>query len=383
MNMRVLNGNGEDDSDDAIADRAVIEEILEAFQAQSTVNWTVRVGRLPTANMRNGGKEAFLFNCDVQDLPIDERLRDTYGTGQYRVRVQRAGKMFKMFDIAVEAPATPAAPPATDMATLANMIEAANQRTMQMVEQALGRGAAPAAADPFAALERITAIMANLQKAAPMAAPAPDHTAMFKQSIELATLISGASSRGETGFMDVLKELAGSEAVTGLFGNFMARATGQTTPQSAAPMLAPAGSAYVAPPVAPANMAGMDQGATNKLIGEQIAFLISMAAAGRDPGLYAEMMLDNMPPPAVNYILSNPNVIGELTQYNAAVGQHVQWFQKLLEAMRAMIQGDGGDETEPDNAATTRTAGENPNHSGRQGGNGGNASNYAGARSAV
>ncbi|MHB8414599.1 MAG: hypothetical protein ACYDDA_03840 [Acidiferrobacteraceae bacterium] len=77
---------------------------------------------------------------------------------------------------------------------------------------------------------------------------------------------------------------------------------------------------------------------------QQTAVLCSYAARGKNPGLYAEVLLDNLP----DFIdadelmkrLSEPNAIAQLAQLNPNVAKYQPWFEELRKAIISFLHED-------------------------------------------
>lgn len=352
--------------------RETIEDILTAFNASDDdVIWTIRVGMV-TGPARTGFDEPFLFNCSPTELPLDERLRDNYGTGTYRCRVYRNKRIYRSFTVTIGPTPKIKENTQTDTTSFIQAIEASNIRMMSMFKEMLDRQNAPQVQqiDPFAMMERMTAVMLNMQNLSPKPTVVENQVnpmEMFTKGIELAQSMSAS---GETGIMDIVKEFVKSPIMETMMGGMNQNQPKQIapsyyTPIQPTPQVQPGlrpnqpSQNNGVPPVMPPNASQMSMEQINKLISDQIAFLISKAQNGSDPALYAEFVLDNMPEPTVQYMLNNPNILSELAGINPAINMHLIWFQKLLAEMKQMLQapGDGtsdyGDEDGSGNGRST------------------------------
>lgn len=378
-----------EESDAEKAARETMEEIQEQFnRSAGEQDWEIKIFRV-SGNNKLGFKQPYLFSVLPTELPVEQKLLDEYGSGKYLARVMVDGKLTKAFNIEVEASARlrqqDSARPSGDMATFIQLMEASNSRIVTMLERLMA--APPPAADPLAMMERMSAIMANMKTAMPETSAAAPAAAMemFQKGIELAQSLAGAGG-GETSAMDVLKSVVSSPAVSNLVAVIMGRAIPGGGGQPAASGYTPAAAqrpAMTLPPVMPANRQGMSEADVVALIRGQIDFLILQANAGRDPFLYAEMMLDNLPEPMIMHLLDSPNVIGELVAINPAMGNYMPWFTKLIEAMRELAQG-AEPELQPgeDDASPAPAVADVPNP-GRPAGNVGNPAAHVKPRKSV
>lgn len=76
---------------------------------------------------------------------------------------------------------------------------------------------------------------------------------------------------------------------------------------------------------------------------DAVGFLIGRAAAGADPGLYADLVIDNVPESMLRHVLAG-DVVAQLSQIDPRVAQHAQWFRDLGAMLSEALR--------PDDAAT-------------------------------
>lgn len=390
--------------DDAPPERdmaTVFEEIQAALGATPDDDWQIAVRRVQL-NGKKGGTEPFLFNIEPEDLwGLEERLRDEVGTGTYRIVISHDRKFFKKMTISVEAPFKPAAP-ATDMTAILAAIDAANKRTMDVFEARFVQLAQPAppAVDPLAMLDKVMSIVGNMVKTTAPAPPPVDDSksaiAMFTKGIEMASKFAPGGG-GETTFLDLFRDAMKSPIVENILGNMTQKNVNaygaqpgnngyDQAQQTAAPpfvsrLISAAKQPILSvPPVLPPNPETLPPDQLQKLMSDQIDYLITRAINGSDPSLYAETMLDNMPQPMINYMMQNPNTLAELQAVNPKIANHIPWFTDLLAAMREMVQSSPQTEAPPDAARPAVSAHANP---GRPPGNPPNFANHGAARPKV
>ncbi len=80
---------------------------------------------------------------------------------------------------------------------------------------------------------------------------------------------------------------------------------------------------------------------------QAVAFLVNKAAAGADPGLYADLVLDNVPEAMLKPVLAG-DVVATLSQIDPRVADHAQWFRDLGAMLSEALR--------PDDAGTGSTA---------------------------
>lgn len=81
---------------------------------------------------------------------------------------------------------------------------------------------------------------------------------------------------------------------------------------------------------------------------QQLSFLVTKAAKNSDPGLYAELLLDNLPEGVpkgtVGQFLAREDWWSMLQQFDARVEPYQGWFSQLRESIMEEIQGDQNNE---------------------------------------
>ncbi len=341
-----------DDSPAQQEAEATLDDILAAFNAsEDDVTWNIRIHRI-AGNNKLGYGEPYLFSCSPEELPIDDRIRDGYGTGKYRARVYKNRRLYRSFQIEIEAALEP--PKAKESENPTGGIEKLMEQQNRFFNTIIDRLTAPAPVPQINPMEMMTGMITalaglnNLIPKAPVIENASDKAMeMFTKGIELAQKVAeNSSGSGETGLLDIVKTFIQSPAMEGIVGGMKNNQQTNQNPMghyNQAPQRIPQTGPNMVPPVMPPNVGQMSIEQIQRLIKDQIDYLCSQAIAGKDPALYAEWILDNMPPMQIQYMLNQKNIIGELTGINPAIGNHIPWFQQLLEAMREMMQADEAD----------------------------------------
>jgi hypothetical protein len=87
---------------------------------------------------------------------------------------------------------------------------------------------------------------------------------------------------------------------------------------------------------------------------QAVAFLVGKAAAGADPGLYADLVLDNVPEAMLRQVLAG-DPVAMLAKLDPRVTEHAEWFRELgallTGALRADDVGPGTDASTHDGQA--------------------------------
>jgi hypothetical protein len=362
-----------------------MQRIVAAFGSSDSVDrWEIRVYRVFGNNRERFG-ESYLFTISPDELPIYDRLRDVHGSGRYRGRAYKNGVLENSFEIDIEAvnepprnvpaPAeTPAISKPGEALTLLQALEQSNMRMMEFFERRLAQLAPPQPPpDPMAAMTQLATLMTTMKSLMPE--PPAQNLDILLKGMELAKDFGGGG--GDTGFLDIVKELVRSPLVENALTN-AAASRGLVQP-SAVPAIAPPAVRPILPanatPVMPTsgpNHQAMGQNDVNEFVAAQLNTLVMLAGARSDPALIAETVYDNLPDATLDYIVSSENIIAELAAIDPRVNQHVVWFQHLLTAVKRI------DAEEQGNAEAVGPADRNIPDSGGVAGNGADARGDAG-----
>jgi hypothetical protein len=289
-----------------------------------------------------------------------DTLQEQWGGGNFTIRVRGtggnyvgsktitlAGKAKHKAESVVNAQAAPVASgDGGQLAGVLSAIQKNNEAQMTMV------------------MSLLTAV---LSKPAPVAPPAPDPLAMIAalkgimkpenseggavklllQGIELGKGLGEAG--GETNMMDLvakgfdtIKEAASlAPAPVPAPVRAPVQRLAAPVPNHPAPGMVPATEPAGEPPMT-------DQMKQIQWLRQQAGMLVKLAEKKKDPELYAEVFLDNLPPfvPAqlVYDTMSKPGAVAQLAMLNAAVGTHAEWFESFRAAVIDLLEGDEEDE---------------------------------------
>jgi hypothetical protein len=162
---------------------------------------------------------------------------------------------------------------------------------------------------------------------------------MLLKGLELGKELGG----GDASMLDVARE--GLHALGPLLEQDRATKAAQHAQQPA--LLAPPspGAATAAAPTAAA--AQPQQGDSVGLVQQinwlrvQLKALVLQASRDKDPELYAEVLLDNLPdfitPEEIKARLSDPGAVEQLAQLDARVRQYPKWFEEFRAALVALL----------------------------------------------
>ena len=355
----------EPDENDALSE-------LRGLGVDGEYKFTVsRVARKP------GEQSGYCATYQAGDLSLDA-IRDQFGGGKYKVRVTDsagryvANRTLEIMDVPKkDAPAVAAAQPfvmpqGPDMQGIAALLQAVK----------------PGADASSSIMPLILAMMESQGKmfAAMMNRPQPesmkpmelialmkatqtesksDPVALLLQGLELGKSLAGGE---DTSFMGVAK--TGLEALMPLIqqqANQQPAAAPAPVRRIPAPpvvsSLQPPDKALAAAhgttePAAPVQeTANVDIIRKVQWIRSQTAALVAQAARGKDPALYAEVMLDNLPPfitaDEVFERFNAPDAVAQLAQVDSRVTQFAEWFERFRGEVLGMLTDEDDDPVPP------------------------------------
>lgn len=197
-------------------------------------------------------------------------------------------------------------------------------RVAEIVASAL-RSAMPAQAqaDPFVQMERLSAIMKNMQPSAP--APSMDSLALITGVAKIfrdLTPDRDPIDKGvNAGPFDLLMKYA--EPIMKIVTT---NAQNQAATAPALPAPAP-GATAANPGTTPPTATPEDDPMFMLKMG--IRFLVEQAKRDADPQLYADMVIDQVPPDDLKQLIAAPDFVAVLSQFNADVPNFRPWFERL------------------------------------------------------
>jgi hypothetical protein len=306
-----------------------------------------------------GEASGYCATYDAGDLSLDA-IREQFGGGKYRIRVvDQGGKYIGNATVEIvglpkpAAPVTPAAAPVHDLGGIAEIIAAM-------------RPPAPDAAAGDRVTTMLLAMMENQGKmfqAMMSRDKGPSITEILalvqnkgggdKSQVEL--LLEGLKLGRELGGDGGGSELDVANKGLDVLGQLIAqKQTEQAPAVPMAPRALPA-PATAATPAAPAG--GQDMGLIQKLnwLRAQATALVGQAKRQKNPELYAEVMLDNLPPfitaEEILQRLQAPDAVAQLAQLNAEVSQYAEWFEDFRQSVIELLTATPEPETDPETPA--------------------------------
>jgi hypothetical protein len=352
---------------------AIEESILAAADAtEKNVTWDIRIYKLDKAA---GNAEEYMFSVLPSELDgLFERVRDSEGTGTYRMRAYRkiGGKnaVFKQSDFRIRAPLKPIAPvekPSELAAILAAMKEQA-ERNERLLREVLTTRVQPdpVQRNPFDDLEKLTNIIKNLQPDIPQMhqQPQQDLTQVFVKGVEFAEKIVGDKGGGETNLWDIAKAVISNLPAVAALAQVQTNRQLQPRPGQVKP------SVVVSPanpqPVAPPRPQMTDQQSAVK---ELLQYMLTRAQRNSEAGVYADWVIDNVDGEIITFILSQPDPIMAATVLEPRVANYRPWFEELIAELRQLVNMQrnhtAADDDAPGSDAETDVPHDNPRRGGR------------------
>ncbi len=301
----------------------------------------------------DGKNLSFLFRTNPDEMTggeLMEKCRDNYGTGDYRIHIRKGSRLVKNAPFSVEAKKEP--DPAIlqqqnsgmDMTAIFAMMQENNNRTMQMFTEAMkafaGQNNNAPTFDPIAAQTAMIQSVATLKGLAEPKDDSKNAVAMLIQGLTLARELGPKD--GETNSSDILLEGIKQFAPAIAQATTMGRAA---RPGNGAALPAPGDEETAGDAARETEM-----GLRNVLLRQQLGFLVKQAEGGKNPDLYAELLLDQLGETVVLDFLAKDDALAKLVEINPGVAGQQIWFEKLREAILEL--------TAPDTAGDTVTEGE-------------------------
>lgn len=304
-----------------------LSQLLAELDSSGAV--TIKVER-----MREGKRPEYVGDMSPAGFTLAQ-LQERFGGGEYALTVfDSARRYVKRSTVAVASPFKPAAAVAPEIGGLEKFTQAITaqlQQQGQLLQLLLMQGRAPAAVTTA------------------------DPQSMRHQLLEEMQLMKGIIGNGGGGVgpdkvlellmkgMEIAKETgSGGKDWTDVAGKAI-DVLGEPLAQlmQTAAIAQPHAQAPGAPRLAPTSQ---PQPKVNPMQ-QYLDFLVKKAAAGSDPVLYADLVLDNVSEAMVRRFLAVPDPVAQLAQFDSRVSLHAEWFRDLgracLEALNADAAATG------------------------------------------
>lgn len=399
-------------------------DILREFQADgSTAEWRVKIKKVNEKTK----KQDDCFECSPDEIRgVAERLEDEYGSGEYRLYVMRDSKIKHNLRLGIarrRVRETPRDPNASIVPDIASMIERQTELIARISQGAPTTAAAPDQTTMMASMMGVMIQMKEFMTPAgggEKGGKFEDFMGLWDFAKEIASERGGESTTAHV-FSDFLKSPIASELAESIrenrrIGVEQHRRAALMGPRPAAP--APPGEASGARPPSPGAPAPERQAAAAPVVNgdareradliapRSIAYAddalppalsdldpsmrammkglvdhwVTRAEAGSDPGLYAEVALDNYPVEIIRAALLRDDIKAIAVALNGAAETNWPWFADLIAELRHLLTQAEKDAQQGDHVsdAQKRAAPASADGStGRGGGGGGDADDHA------
>jgi hypothetical protein len=272
-----------------------------------------------------GSRDSYIFTCTPAEFSIDT-LRNTYGGGEFRIRVIQQGRILKNQVVAVEPKPIETAPdPQAGMNQMMTVMMAGFKQMTEAIA-ASKPVAAPAGMGVAETISLISALKPMMTNNSAPAAPVADPLDMITKILALQRELGGLSGGGEGKGDDAMTAIILKGMDT--FGKPMAEMMAQTQAQKASqamPAHDVAPLAIAAPVIEPLPEES-DMSLKISLIKGAI---LPMAASNADPFPYANMVLDYFGDDEVERYINAPDWREQLEKLIPEAAQYRPWFEKL------------------------------------------------------
>jgi hypothetical protein len=345
----VFTGDSEDISnivDDIDAQLSSITSELGADKHD--IKFVVKVYRI----VENRGELAWLFDCTPAELPILQKLRDEYSGGRFECRVYKNNRIYKRIKVIVEQPTKPKDEPRkSDIAEILAAVSAQQDRQFNQLKETMMQIVGKPTTPQPSQMEMMTGMMMLMKSMKDFVSPPIQHVPSFDPEKMFDMFLKGMemgreSGSGETGLMDIAKELIKSP----LLGSLTQAATSMPPlqqPQLRPQITVPQTSGQIpAQQVTPNIQTQQEATMHNPVIVHNLKKLIEKAEKDSDPILYAEFILDNVPQNIIEQYIAREDLIEYLSSFDPRVNDHNEWFIELRDHIISVLTSpdDTGDD---------------------------------------
>lgn len=313
---------------------------------ENEVNFKIKLHRV----LEKKGEREWLFDIVPSELPVMDRIRDEYGGGKYEASLYKNGRLFRKFHWSIASPRTNYIPPnknnTLDMASVMNAMLAQQKEQFNQFKELMLQVARPAQTSTFNPMDMMTGLMAAMVQMKAFLSPpsnnsgdgAEKYISALTKGIELAKDLGGGGDK-ETNLLDVIRDLVKSP----VFEKVIESSSSVVASVPQIPVNQPIKIPQSENINQPGNVNDMNF-IEKKFIEPQLNNLVKLAKSGKNPELYAEVLLDNLPPQIneeiINKYLTNENIIEDLSKINPEVKNHSEWFLAFKDAIKELISSE-------------------------------------------
>lgn len=328
---------------------ATLSKVSSEFDKdENDVNFKIKLHRV----LEKKGEREWLFDILPSELPVMDRVRDEYGGGRYEASMFKNGKLFRKFNFNIATPRTNYVPPVksnNDLNSIVAMLMQQQKDQMNEFKELILQVAKPAAPSNQMDIVGIMTAMAGMFKVFQGMMPQPVNNGngieLLIKGMEVMKDVQGGN--GETGLLDVVKELVKSPLIENILQQKVLTAPTAATPAAAPRIAGPAPASPGAPSISATPKTEDENMIRQKFIAGQINQLVMLAKQNKDPDLYAEVVLDNLPAFVsendIKQVLANENIIEDMSKINPEVKNYEQWFLAFKNSVNQILNGETGE----------------------------------------
>ena len=338
------------DDDDGTNAESALEGLLNEFSGSGDA--IVNVYR----QIDGANNIAFLFKTTPTEMrggEIMEKLRDAYGSGDYRIHVREKNLIVGNKGFSIEAPKEAEKVEAKDNTSdmMAMMMNQANNQQALLLA-AVNAFASKEAPPPPPAIDPVAMQAGMINALVALKGLAVDDKPVGKDPVEM--LIQGITlakelgpKEGETNSNDLVLEglKAFAPTIVGATQAGMAQMAGNAPP--GAPPGAPGAPPQQLPgppPATPENREVFEK----QLMKVQLGFLVRNAMEGRNPELYAELVLDQIGAEKVLEFIGAPDAMDKLIALVPEIETVRPWFDRLRVCIMELTAPENDAQNESD-----------------------------------
>lgn len=337
----------DDERDEISAADALIAEV------RGTEDATVNVYRVGSGK----GKEAFLFSYPADDVvarDIMERCQDEFDGGNFKMVIRDAEKIVRSARFSVEVPKErPQIEKKDGLGTmeLLTIMQGQQNQMMQMFQTTMTSFAEAfkGGRDNQTSIKDIVESVAAMHALAPQA-PKDDGSKYVEMLIQGMSLANEFGNRGDTNTNDILLKaldyLPGLADVGKQIQTMQSARNASGRPPQSQPQTPND------PEVAESVQREHEQGRQKAMWAMNVNMLLQWAKQGRDPSLYAELIIDQVGEEKVIEFIHRPDALEFLASFNGEVMTYRHWFEALKNELIATLTDDD-DSANTDGAAGT------------------------------
>lgn len=341
----------------ADTDEQINSIFSEVGSDKNDVNFHFQVWRV----VKDQADMNFLFKGTPADLPLMERLRDEYDGGKFHIQIYKNKKRFRRLTVSIEAPKKNVAQIVkNDMAELVREMGKQQQTNFNMLKDTMLQMVGKPSTPQLSEVDMMTSMMKLMESMKGFVTPTAQPTSSFDPEKMFDMFLKGmemgreSNSGGETGLMDIAKELIKSPLLGSLAQAASAPAPRpRIAPVAANPTLPRPPSSADAIPVSPPSTASPPGDTMQpQVIKHYLNLLVQKAEKDSDPVLYAEFILDSVPQNIIEKNILREDFIEYASSIDPRVKQYSEWFIELRDHIHGVLTGQGEDGDTASNADT-------------------------------